>query len=99
MQDTVYKKSADIVFRKIADECILVPIKHNARDMESIYALNEVASCVWELIDGHRSCEDIKDIILNEFEVSPTEAAKDVRELCEKLEDAGTIIKILDGAH
>ena len=52
--NTVYKKSDSIVSRRIADEFILVSIRQNVGDLESIYTLNETAARIWELIDGKR---------------------------------------------
>jgi len=81
-----YQKNPDIVSRKIADEYILVPIRQNVGDLESIYTLNEVATRIWELIDGKRKIKEIKDKIIEEFEVTPEEAEKDLTELLQKLE-------------
>lgn len=80
-----YKKNSNIVYRKIADNFILVPIKHKVGDLESIYTLNEVGARIWELIDGKRNTEQIRNIIIEEFQVSPQEAGKDLSEFIEKL--------------
>jgi hypothetical protein len=92
--EKIYSKNPDIVFRKIADECILVPIRHRVGDLEGIYALNEVAARSWELIDGKRKVEGIKEIMLNEFEVDSKDLEKDLRGLLNNLEELGFIIKI-----
>jgi len=81
----VYKKSPDFVFRKVADEYILVPIRHNIGDLNHIYNLNEVAARIWSLIDGKRKVKEIKDKIIEEFETTPQEAEKDLIELIHKL--------------
>jgi len=81
-----YQKNPDIVSRKIADEYILVPIRQNVGDLESIYTLNEVAARVWELIDGTMKVREIKHKIIEEFEVTPEEIEKDLTELLQKLE-------------
>jgi len=84
--DKVYKKSDSIVSRKIADEFILVPIRQDVGDLGSIYTLNEVAARIWELIDGKMKVGEIKDAIVEEFEVTPEEAEKDLLEHLQKLE-------------
>lgn len=89
--DRCYQKNPDIVFRKVADEYILVPIRHNVGDLESIYTLNEVAVRIWELIDGKRGLKEIKKVIAGEYQVSPEEAEKDVDKLLQDLESAGCI--------
>ncbi|MBU0605107.1 MAG: PqqD family protein [Candidatus Omnitrophica bacterium] len=95
--DKVYSKNPDVVFRKIADECILVPIKNRVGDMECIYTLSEVAARIWELIDGRKSSSEINRDILNEYDVSPENAERDLRELFMQLEDAGSIREAKDG--
>jgi hypothetical protein len=87
----VYSKNPDIVFRKIADECILVPIRKSVADLESIYALNETASRAWELIDGKMDIDEIQQRIVEEFDVSPQAAGQDLRQLFQKLKDTGSI--------
>jgi len=84
--DKVYKKSDSIVSRKIADEFILVPIRKDVGDLRSIYTLNEVAARIWELIDGKKKVKEIKDKIIEEFEVLPDKAEKDLLEHLQQLE-------------
>ncbi len=91
--DKVYKKSDSIVFRKIADEFILVPIRQNVGDLESISTLNEVAARIWELIDGKMKVREIKDKIVEEFEVTPQEAEKDLIEYLHQLKEIEAIIE------
>lgn len=92
--DKVYKKNDSIVSRKIADEFLLVPIKQNVGDLESIYTLNEVATRVWELIDGKKKVKEIKDKIVEEFEVTPQEAEKDLANLLKQLLAVGATMKV-----
>ncbi len=91
--DKVYKKSDSIVFRKIADEFILVPIRQNVGYLESIHTLNEVAARIWELIDGKMKVREIKDEIVEEFEVTPQQAEKDIMEYLRQLEKIKAIIE------
>lgn len=89
--DKLYTKDPSVVFRKIAEEFILVPIKKRADEVDSIYTMNEVGSRIWELIDGEKNLSEIIDIILNEFEVSPEVAEKDIIEFINQLEQIGAI--------
>jgi len=84
--DRIYKKSDSIVSRKIADEYILVPIRNNVGDLESIYTLNEVGARIWELIDGKTKISEIKEKLAEEFEVAAEEAEKDIVEYVLQLE-------------
>ncbi len=86
-----YVKDDSVVFRKIAEEFILVPIRKRADEVDSIYTMNEVGSRIWELIDGRKSLSDIKNIIIEEFEVSPDVAEKDLIEFIKQLEYIGAV--------
>ena len=81
-----FVKDPNMVFRRIDDEMILVPIRRNVGDLESIYTLNPVAARIWELIDAKRQVKDIKDAILREYEVDQEKAEKDLLEFFSQLE-------------
>jgi len=83
--DRIYKKNENFVFRKIEGETILVPIKDNVGDMGSIYNLNDVGAFVWEQVDGVKSLQDIKNRLLEEYEVSFREAEDDLLEYISQL--------------
>jgi len=89
--DRCYQKDPNIVSRKIANEVILVPIRNNVGDLESIYTLNEVAARIWELIDGNRKVSEIKRMITEEFDVTPEQADIDIFEFLKQMERAGGI--------
>ena len=84
--DRVYKKNDAMVSRKIGDEFILVPIRQNVGDLESIYTLNETAACIWECIDGKTRVKEIREKIVGEFDVTSEEAEKDLLEHLQQLE-------------
>ena len=87
----IVQKAPSIVSRKIADEVILVPISHGLGEIDCLYALNEVGARIWELIDGDRSLKELRDAIVQEFEVSETEAQEDLTVLIEQLKEIRAI--------
>ncbi len=95
----IYQKNPDIVSRKIVDEMILVPVRRRVGDVESLYTLNEVGARIWELIDGKRRVEEIRDLIVAEFEVSPGEAEEDLFTLLQQLSEIDAVHAVAtDGA-
>jgi hypothetical protein len=86
-----YEKDPSIVYREIADEVVLVPIRHKMADMESVYNLRGVGAFIWNLIDGGNSLEGIKKSILEEFDVDPLEAECDLIEFVQDMERIGVI--------
>ena len=91
--EKVYKKSESIVSRRIGDEYILVPIRQDVGDLESIYTLNETGALIWELIDGKIKVGEIKESLLEAFEVEPEEAEKDLIEHLQQLEGIKAILE------
>ncbi|HNR37850.1 MAG TPA: PqqD family protein [Acidobacteriota bacterium] len=87
----VFIKSPSIVDRRIGPERILVPICQKADEVDSIYALNEMAGRIWELIDGRASVQDLVRTIVAEFDVTPEEAGADILELLGQLVAAGAL--------
>lgn len=66
----VLKKSAQIVGRKIEDKTVLLPLSKSNEKRQVIYTLNETASLAWELIDGKRTLGQIKEKLMEQFNVS-----------------------------
>ena len=93
-----YKRNENFVFRKIGDEMILVPIKNNVGDMGYIYNLNELGAFIWEHLDGKDRLLDIKNSIVEEFEVSDQEAKEDLSTFLGDLEEIGAISEMKHGA-
>jgi hypothetical protein len=81
-----YRKSPNLVFRRIADEYVLVPIHHDVADMEAVYTVAGVGVRIWELLDGEQDGYTILEQILEEYEVTPEEAQADLVEFLEQLE-------------
>lgn len=87
----VYVKDPSIVYREIAGEAILVPIRRNVADMDSVYMLDSVGVDIWNLIDGKRTLPDILNALLGEYDVEAEVLSKDLAEFIEQLESTGVI--------
>lgn len=87
----VYKKNSDFVYRRIAGETLLVPIRKAIRDLQSIYSFNETACSLWEKIDGQRTIAEILEVMEEEFEVDNASLRADTQELIEKLKAIGAL--------
>ena len=86
-------KCEAIVARRIGDEFVLVPIRQQAGEIDSIYTLNEVGARVWELLDGQTSLGAIRDAIVEEFEVSPGEAEADLLAFIGQLQSVDAVVE------
>jgi len=92
--ESCYQKDPSMVHREIIGESILVPIRQNVGDLDSIYSLNETASRAWALIDGEHSVLEISEIISSEFEVEQDQAQSDLIELISQLESIGAVSQV-----
>jgi coenzyme PQQ synthesis protein D (PqqD) len=81
----VYTKSPDYVYREVAGEFILVPIRRRLNEVNSLYVLNETGAALWRRIDGTRSAREVIDDFIQEFEVTREEIEKDFSTLLEDL--------------
>jgi hypothetical protein len=91
--DQVYGKDPAIVARQIAGEMLLVPIRQNVGDLESIYLLNDTALFAWQFFDGSSTLADIREHITLEFEVDELQAGQDLLELVADLKRVGALVK------
>ena len=90
----VFQRNPSIAARRIVDEVILITNRRKVEDVECLYTLNEVGARIWELIDGDRSLKELRDAIVEEFEVSETEAQEDLTVLIEQLKEIGAIQEV-----
>jgi GGDEF domain-containing protein len=82
-----YTKNPDMVSRLIGEEFILVPIRRNVADLESVFTLGGTGIRIWELIDGRSTVRQILERVTEEFEVEPEEAEADLQEYLQALEE------------
>ena len=82
---TVYARNEAFVYREIGGEALLVPIYGQVADMESIYTLSEVGARIWSLMDGKRTLAEVRDALLEEYEVPPGELEADLGEFVHNL--------------
>lgn len=79
--DKIYVKNPDFVQREIAGEFLLIPIRRQLSDVNSLYVLNETGAHIWKQIDGARTVGQIQSEVLSAFEASEEQIAKDVESL------------------
>ena len=82
---SVYSKNPNFVFRKVAGEALLVPIRQRLDRVNSLYVLNETAAAIWDRIDGRASMADILDALTREFDVAPARLEQDAATLVNDL--------------
>ena len=94
--DRRYEKNPHIVSRQIGDEFILVPVRHDVADLESIYTLTGTGVRIWELMDERLTGHELKERIVEEFDVGHAEAEEDLIEFLRQLEEINGVL-VIDG--
>jgi len=89
-----FASSPTMVFRKIGDECFVVPLRKNMADLQSLYVLNETAGRIWELLDGKRKLKEVREIILAEFDADPREIEADLELFLQQLQAIGALVEV-----
>ena len=89
-----YQKNPDMVSRLIGDEFKLVPIRRNVADLESVFTLGGTGVRLWELIDGQLTGRDLRDRMVEEFEVEPDQAEADLIEFLRELQEIQGIMVV-----
>lgn len=77
-ENVVYEKNKDVVTRDIDGELFLLPLIRTRDEINALFTLSGAAPEIWEMIDGKRSLEDIKDELVGEYGIPPETIEKDL---------------------
>lgn len=81
------KIKKELVKREIAGDTILVPVGTTVYDSNGLFVLNEAAAFIWDQLPEADTAEEITARLLEEYEVSAEDAARDTAEFLSKLRD------------
>ncbi len=87
-----WSRSERMIGRWVAGEFVIVPLRDQAADIDSIYNLNGVAAFIWERLDGRTSGQAVVRALVERFEVEERIAAADYVAFLEQLESIGAVI-------
>ncbi len=85
------KKKDGIGLRTIGETSVLVPIGSMVVDLNCLVVLNETGRCIWNLLDGTHSVEDIAGALTERFEVDGDHARCDAVEFINQLNSMGLL--------
>ena len=85
MQSTVLA-SKDQVSSRVGDEVVLLRLSTGV-----YYGLNAVGATIWAGLQERKSLEDIRDVILAEFEVTLEQCEQDLLGVVKHLEEEGLV--------
>jgi hypothetical protein len=77
-RSVLYRQNSAFIPRRIADEMILIPLQSDAGSLDAVYALNETACLIWDLLDGQNSRDDILKKLAENFQATEEDLARDL---------------------
>ncbi|MDA8239680.1 MAG: pyrroloquinoline quinone biosynthesis peptide chaperone PqqD [Nitrospiraceae bacterium] len=89
--ESVPRRSSKVVFRKIENEYILVPLLSTTEEAESIFNLNEIGAVIWEKVDGGKSIAGIIDELCREYDADADTIRKDVYAFINDLQECSLL--------
>ena len=81
------------VVRDLAGQSIVVALGEASKIFNGMIKLNDSGLIIWNALAKDVSEDDIVKAILEEYDVSSEQAAKDVHKFIEVLKDAGIVIE------
>lgn len=84
------KINRDFMMRDIAGEKIVVPTGESAK-LNALITLNSVAAFLWEALQEDRTPEEVKKMVLDEYEVDEETAERDVNGFIDALRQFGML--------
>lgn len=81
----------EFIKRDIAGEDFLVPVGDAAKKFPGMFALNELASFIWDKLPEAENAETIVAAILNEYDTDESTATADTAEFLGKLREMGIV--------
>ena len=85
------KIKKELVLREIAGDYILVPIGDTVFEHEGLFAMNEVACCIWNALPEAENEADLLKAVCSEFDVEEAVARQDLQEFLSCLRQYGII--------
>jgi hypothetical protein len=84
--DTLLRRSAGIFYAEVRDEGVMLNV-----DTGRYHSLNDVGSRIWELLEAPQTPAQLRDRLLEEFDVDAQECETAVLDFVGKLLDRGVI--------
>jgi hypothetical protein len=84
--DTVVVASPEQVSCPLGDEAAILNLKNSV-----YYGMNSVGSRIWTLLREPRKVGDVRDTLVDEYEVDPELCGGEILQLLEKMREEGLI--------
>jgi hypothetical protein len=84
--DSIVSAGKDLVFSNVADEVVILDLKSGV-----YHGLESVGARAWELMSEPRSVAEVRDQLVDEYDVEPDRCESDLLRLLEELKSHGLV--------
>lgn len=79
------------VLREVAGQAVVIAVGKASETFHGMINLNSTGRCIWQGVEKGLSEEEIVERILRKYEVEEDQAQKDVKEMLQKMYEAGVM--------
>lgn len=90
-----FERDPAIVTRQIASEVVLVPVRASTAAMSAIFALNDTAAFVWNVLAQPATVDELSVAVAAEYYVESEQAQQDVLELLAQFVEVQVIREVV----
>jgi hypothetical protein len=88
---TQYRRGERHVYRHVAGEHLLIALHGDS--LEPLFALTPTAALLWKRLENWCTSEELAEALVQEYEVTPEQAATDVEEFLAQLEEVRAVTR------
>lgn len=89
-----FQRNPDFIFRRIADEMVLVPIRADTANMNDIFTLNEAGAFIWQQIEKPSTQAELLQALVGEYDAPTEQLNADLAGFLDELVSVGAILKV-----
>ena len=86
----IYKRSVQLMEAELGDELVALE-----PDVGRCFGFNNVAASVWRLLEQPKTLEQLRDALIEEYEVDPEQCSRELSELLADMSVKGLVTKAM----
>ena len=86
------KLKEGFILRTVGTNHLVVPVGARTVDFRCLITLNETGAFLWQQLQEERTAQQLAAALLEEYEVTPEQAAADVEAFAQRLQEADLLV-------
>ena len=88
----IYKMKEGFVVRTIGAQTLAVPVGKRTTELHGVITLNESGCILWKALEKGMDIEQLTALLVEQYEVEPDQAKKDVENFLESLREQKVLL-------